>query len=333
MNIKDRIRPWIEKIKSLLQNRWFRTALQILILVMCGLYLYKNLKNILTSQVEFQINIYLLVISLGITIFTVLLGAFGFYLALKSLRMPIYCIEAINIHLQSNLAKYIPGYAWQLIGKAYLTKKTGVPGRMVGLVMTIELILLLLAGICMAILTLPVDIASDWQISNSVIRILPIIRIFSLALCFLFPFALTWVLNKTKISDTLEGSSAFTMFGALLSMFAGWISFGYSFWLLGKAFFPIATSQIPAFIFTLTTSIIIGLAIVIVPGSIGVRESIMVWLLGPIIGSPQAVIIAISSRLVVIISELVSAFTFRILKQRWNNPKVLVSQDISERRD
>jgi len=333
MNIIDRFRPWIAKIKKLLLKRWFRSALQISILALCAIYLITNFQSIKSAHVEFHINIYLLVLSCVVTICTVLLGAFGFFLTLKAMSIPINWIEAINIHLQSNLAKYIPGYAWQLIGKAYLTKRTGVSGGLVGLAMTIELVQLLLAGMCVALLSLPVDAVVNWRGWNLISSFLPIIRFIFLGIFLLFPFSVSWILNKSKIIKHTVNANPVVLLGAALSMFTSWILFGYSFWLLGTTFFPISIDQLLMFVFTLAASILIGLAIVIVPGSIGVRESIMVWFLGPIVGAPQAVIIAALSRVVVTISELVSAFAFQVVKRDWNNPKVLDYKDISEKDD
>ena len=58
-----------------------------------------------------------------------------------------------------------------------------------------------------------------------------------------------------------------------------------------------------------------ALAVLIVPGSIGVRESIMVMILGPVLGAPLAVIIAALARLVLTLSELVSALGFRLAQR------------------
>ncbi len=333
MSIIEWFKPWIEKVKKLLLNRWFRSAMQISILALCAIYLINNLQSIKSAQVEFHVNIYLLVISCAITICTVFLGALGFYLTVKAMLMPINWMEAINIHLQSNLAKYIPGYAWQLIGKAYLTQRTGVSVRLVGLAMTIELVQLFLAGICVAFLSLPVDIMVSWRFGNLFSSFLPIIRIISFVIFLLFPIAVSWIFNKTKIINQTMSASPVILLGASLSMFASWILFGYSFWLLGKTFFPVSIDQLLLFVFTLAASILIGLVIIVVPGSIGVRESIMVWFLGPVVGAPQAVIIAAISRVIITISELIGAYTFRIIKRRWNNPKVLEVQINTDQRD
>jgi uncharacterized membrane protein YbhN (UPF0104 family) len=146
-------------------------------------------------------------------------------------------------------------------------------------------------------------------------------------------FGINMILNSSKRTSKTKSVKPLVLLGASLSMFVGWILFGYSFWLIGNAFFQVNIDNLFTFIFTLSASFLIGLAVVIMPGSIGVRESIMVWLLGPVIGAPQAVIIATIARITVTISELVSAFAFKVLKRSLNNPKVLDPRDNLDRRE
>ena len=94
---------------------------------------------------------------------------------------------------------------------------------------------------------------------------------------------------------------------------AGWLLFGLAFWLLGAALAPLSGAELGLFIFTLASSIILGLAVLFVPGGLGVRESIMVFLLTSA-GLPSAltVVAAALLRLAVLLAELVGAFTLKI---------------------
>lgn len=117
------INTWIEQGKRILRYRWFRWFVQLLIIGMCSIYLIDNLKGIRASQLDITINVPLIILSVITTILAVFLGAYGFYLVLRAMYISINWFEAMNVHLQSNLAKYIPGYAWQLIGKAYFNNQ------------------------------------------------------------------------------------------------------------------------------------------------------------------------------------------------------------------
>ncbi len=100
-----------------------------------------------------------------------------------------------------------------------------------------------------------------------------------------------------------------------------WRFFGLSYWLLGASLTPLSYARIPLFVFTLSASLIISLLTIFVPGGIGVRESIMVFILGAqFLPAPVAVIIAALSRVVVILSELLSALLIVFInRQPWKN--------------
>jgi hypothetical protein len=121
-------------------------------------YLVNNLQKIRSTDVVIQLNIPSLALSLGVTIIAVFLGGVGFYLTLQAFRIPIKWDEAINIHLQTNLAKYIPGYAWQLLGKAYLTRNAGVSVGVVGLAMIVELSQLVVTGLFIVFISISKEI-------------------------------------------------------------------------------------------------------------------------------------------------------------------------------
>ncbi len=330
MRLSDLIKPWIEQLKKIAQNRWVRLCVQLLILTLCTIYLVDNLKSINSQGYEIHINILLLIISTALTVLAVFLGALGFTLVLKAFAVPLKWVDALNIHLQSNLAKYIPGYAWQLVGKAYLTNSAGVAPGLVGLSMTIELIQLVFSGLVLLILTLPASIISRWHMAGSIVILLPFLRVFAIALFIALPFGWSWILRKTIQSNRINHLNPLILLSASVCELVGWLIFGYSFWLLSSSIVLVGASQLLFFVFTLTASILIGLAVIIVPASIGVREAVIVWFIGPLVGAAPAVIIAALARITVTLSELISAYGFRLVRRRVNNPKVLVREIKSE---
>ncbi len=326
MNIIDRLAPLIKKIKKLPENKLFSNIVRFLILALCSIYLINNLYTIKTTQIEIKINFQVLALSSVFTLISIFIGAISFYLIMRALMVRMHLRDSMNIHLQSNLAKYIPGYAWQLISKGYLTQNMGISTGMVVLIMTTELIQLVLAGVVLGIFVIPIEYGYRLNLSPYLIQLIPIIRLIVIIIILLSPFYFSYIYNKNKKISENRRISPFGLFASSLFMLIGWIFLGLSFWLIGKALFSISIAQLPFFIFTVVASFLIGLAIIIIPASIGVRESIMVWMLGPIIGSPQAVIVAALSRIIITICELFSAYTFKFIMLALNNPKVVEHQ-------
>jgi len=106
----------------------------------------------------------------------------------------------------------------------------------------------------------------------------------------------------------------------LLSVFAmttGWVCFGAGFWALAASFQSLAWNMLPTFLFAIVGAFSISLAVLFVPGGIGVRESVMTFLLSPLLGSSAAVLVATLSRLILISCEYVSVtllFSWRTRK-------------------
>lgn len=288
-----------------------RIALQVLIFSLSILYLYSQYRlagNVLT---EVDFNFQVLALALLLTIFAVILGALGWSLTLLILHQTFRITEGFRIHLLSNLAKYIPGYAWQLIGKAYLTGQQGSSGIIVGVALATELVQVVGIGFAISLIFIPSELSGYW------LDILPrlnliYLRIFGFILLISLPFLIYLLLKRTHRLPS-GTHIRFTMLAfSYLSIFFGWLVFGVAFWMMGYSIEPQPLFLIPDYIFTLAASIIIGLAIIIIPGSIGVRESIMVFFLTTIgLLSSIAVIIAVISRLIITVSEVISYLIFQ----------------------
>jgi uncharacterized membrane protein YbhN (UPF0104 family) len=82
---------------------------------------------------------------------------------------------------------------------------------------------------------------------------------------------------------------------------------GVSFWMTARAFIYVSPSDLPLYTGTFAAGWIVGLVAIYAPGGIGVREAILVAILGPRIGSAEALVIAAASRAVFTLSDLIPA--------------------------
>jgi len=313
----------VHKLRHIAQIRWLRWIVQTIVIALCLIYLVVNLKNAREILAGLNPDYTILFAALGLTIVAVLLGASGWWFTLRALGQPAAWLGSVRAHCLSNLAKYIPGYAWQLLGKAYLTNQMGLPNSAVGLGMALELLLLLLTGLLLGLILLPADLVLQWSNSKPLTSLLLFIRILSLILLGLFPLIISSILKKRFGGQPGMRIVPAMIWAAALVSLVAWLLFGLAFWLLGASMTPVPFAKIPLFIFTLAASLIIGLVIIFVPGGIGVRESIMVFVLSPhYLTAPVAVIVAALSRLVVILSELLSAVFIEItIRQPWKKKK------------
>ena len=323
----------VEKSKHLFQNRWFRFSIQALIVLVSLIYIAINFNSTKELLSNVKVNFGSLGVSGLFTLAAVFCGAFGWGFTLLALGQHIPWIDNIYTHLASNLAKYIPGYAWQLVGKALLTKNLGVPSATVGFAMIIELFLLIISGLALAIITFPQELIDIWISSSPVHININYMRGILLTALMILTLIIILLLKNTRWFSIIQTLNYKFFLGAVGMSLTSWILFGVSYWLIGYSLMAVPVSYLPTFIFILTSTVILGLAIVIIPGSIGVREGLMVYLLTLMsVPSSLAVLIAAISRLIVILSELSSylIFQFAVHKRRTfkidsdklqNNPK------------
>lgn len=262
--------------------------------------------------------------ALGSALLSLYLGALTWWLILRCLGEPADGLASQRNHLVSNFAKYLPGYGWQLLGKAYLTRQQGVVATRIGLGLAIELSFLVVVGLVLGLVTLPAGLLQQWTdgvISSSLAQAIRISLLFVICSLLLgFPFLGRYL----KINSQPLAIHPGIYWMALLVVACGWLALGVSFWLLGAAIQPAAMGQFSVFVFTLAASVLLGLAVFLVPSGIGVRESLMVALLGPILTTPVAVLIAGASRFLYILADLIGVFpceaAYRLRKRRLRPP-------------
>jgi hypothetical protein len=293
----------------LLQNRWLRLALQVLILLFCAVYLVRNLQGIENPGALLKGNLWLALAALAGTIGSTFLGALNWWIVLRALEQPAPWRVAFRIHLQSNLAKYLPGYFWQLLGKAYMTHRSGSSLRNVSLALMVEMGITFATGIGMMLLFLPRSMAQASGLQNG----LPLLAGAAVLLLAAIPFVTRWLVRR--LGSPGQGANLRYLAGSELLMVVNWVLIGWYFWLLGNVITPVGIDQLPAFIFVLTTSFLIGFLVLIVPGSIGVREAIIVFLLGPVLTNPLAVVVALLDRAAFILGEVLSYLIFWIYER------------------
>jgi uncharacterized membrane protein YbhN (UPF0104 family) len=314
MQLNTKLNNIYRYVNRLLQNRIFRFAVQVIILVICIVFLASNFRNSKELLGNVRINYSALALSLFVTVISVYLGALGWGLTLKAVGENTPRRESTHIHLASNLAKYIPGFAWQLVGKAYLTKQAGVSSSGIGFAMVLEIAQLVLIGFSLILIFLPNEVVREWSMLGFIHDQSKFIRTIGILILIIIPGMIIFFL---KLIRKFRGKIILyprALFSASSVILVGWLLLGLAFWLLGVAFLPIAFSDISRFMFTLAASFLIGLTIVIIPGSIGVREGIMVYLLTLFsIPPPIAVLIAIFSRLILAFSELSLYFVNKLI--------------------
>ncbi|TDC99663.1 flippase-like domain-containing protein [Nonomuraea deserti] len=232
----------------------------------------------------------------------VLLGQFFMLVAWREIlaglgtRVPLRV--AGRIMFVGQLGKYIPGAVWAYAAMMDLGRDHGSPPRRTFATISLGLVINIGVAISIAAATLGSQeaVRQAWYL----LLIVPVIIV-----C-LHPKVLTWGLNlalrvarKEPLESVLPGR---TVVVAVAWTALGWLVYGVHIWLLaGTAdLYIVATG---AYAFAWAT----GILTVVVPAGVGIREGALVLVLGPIVGTPAALAVAIVSRLAFTLADATAA--------------------------
>ncbi len=227
-------------------------------------------------------------------VYRVLLGALG---------SPLPARVAAQVLFVGQLGKYLPGSVWPVLAQMELGAAHAVPRRRSASASVLTMLLSLLAGILAGLVILPFSKGAGpyWW----VFLFAPVI------LVLLYPRVLNrvldWLLRLVKrppLEQPLAGRAIAT---ALAWGVASWVFFGLQVWLLGERLGLAGGSglllAIGAFAFAWSA----GFLVVFAPAGAGIREIVLIALLSPTIGADKAGAIALVSRVLMTLGDLISA--------------------------
>jgi hypothetical protein len=288
---------------------WLRWAGRILGVVLVALSVYYLGRSLVDSLRQAPLrDLHLqptpLVLSFALTVVCVGLGGWSWHLVLRALGHPLALRRCLAIQTTSNLAKYVPGYAWQLVGKGYLTQREGLPTTVVAVAVPLEMGALLLSGAAVALAAMPVGLEFP-----GLGRVPAGAQIAGAALAWgalaLLPILLSRLATHPRRPRWLAPIVCpRPLWAALGVLLLSWVLFGMAFGLLARAFQPLSLADYRLAVFSLVSSFLVSLLALFVPAGLGVRESVMAATLGARLPGSLPVLVAVLSRGVLTLAEL-----------------------------
>ena len=215
--------------------------------------------------------------------------------------------KGMRIYFLSNLGRYIPGSVWYVLGRAYLGEREEVSAAVVSTSIVMENALATVSGTFLSALASPLFLSQYGRGS-----LYAGMAIVALGLIFLHPSLMSWLLNL--LARLLRSSSGVTPVGgylATLGLLLGytfiWAFRGIAFFMLLYSLCPIPLAWLPTIGGILAASYIVGFLVPFAPGGLGVREGVIVLLLGQYVPLPAAAAAAILLRIWSTLSELIWA--------------------------
>ncbi len=212
--------------------------------------------------------------------------------------------ECVRIFVLGELTRYVPGTVWQYLSRMYMAGRWGVPAAVALQSALMELLLMALAAA--PLLLWHIDVVFPVLARSQ--RALLVVFL-AAALLLLQPAVLNrlarLVLPRLRLEYAPIRMSYLTICGLWAACLGQWLLFGTGFALFVRSLAPIPFHHAVELASNYALSWLVGVATSFVaPGGIGVREGVLGVLLGKILPIGMALLIAVLSRLWLIVLEL-----------------------------
>lgn len=222
---------------------------------------------------------------------------------LAGLGSPLPVRAAARVVFVGQLGKYLPGSVWPVLAQMELGTAHRVPRRRSATASVLTMLVSLLGGLLTALVTLPFVAGATpyrWAFLAA-----------PLLLAALHPRVLNPVLDRLlrlakrpALEQPLTGRSIAVALGWSL---ASWVLYGVQIWLcaarLGVADGRVMLLAVGGFAFAWS----VGFIVVFAPAGAGVRDVLLVAVLGPVLGVGGATAIAVVSRILMTVGDLATA--------------------------
>jgi uncharacterized membrane protein YbhN (UPF0104 family) len=224
---------------------------------------------------------------------------------LADLGSPLPLPAAIRVMFIGQLGKYVPGAVWAVAAQVELARDYDIPRRRSVTASLVGMATTLVVGLVVAGVMLPLTSAHAARHYWWVLAITPF------AVACLYPpvikFCLDLVLKIVHQAPIEKAVSLPGMARALAWTTLGWLLFGAHAWLLISEFAGRGAHVLALSLGAYALAWSVGFLIIVFPGGIGPREIALIAVLAPVMPSASALVIALASRVVMTIGDLVWA--------------------------
>ncbi|MEO6068488.1 MAG: lysylphosphatidylglycerol synthase domain-containing protein [Gemmatimonadales bacterium] len=226
---------------------------------------------------------------------------------------------AARVWILSNFGKYLPGKLWIIAGMAVMAKEVGVrPTAAVTSAVIMQALALASGAAVGAFAPGALAALGPWGAwGATAVAVASVV-----GLAFLMSTRAMGLLQSLLPAGApqLEPVRGSALLIGLLGNVIAWLGYGLASRWLAAGLFDVPALPVLAASGAFAVSYLAGLLALVVPGGIGVRETIFIVLLRPYIGLPSAVALAIASRLLMTLIELSLALPAALQRRRAGDP-------------
>jgi glycosyltransferase 2 family protein len=210
-----------------------------------------------------------------------------------------------RIWFLSNLARYVPGNVWSYVGAVELARREGVARRTTLAVMALTQVL----SVAVALLVgLPVLLAERARLGRpALLGMLTVALVSVVAVVFRRRLL---ELARRRFPELEPGDltpSASTVALLVFGYAAYWLLTGLAFAVFVRSLYPLPAAEVPLAAAAYAAAYAAGFLSLLTPAGLGVREGVLVVALAPVLPAGPALVVALLSRLWMMLAELAGA--------------------------
>jgi len=290
-------------IRHLAASRWVKLGLLAITLGFCGYGLYAERADMAAAL--HQLAWY----SVAGAAVAVIAGLGCMMLSwralLADLGSPLPLRAAARILFIAQLGKYVPGSVWAMAAQVELARGHEVPRRRSASATVVAMLVTLATGLLVAAVALPLSSGAAARQYWWALALAPP------ALIALYPPVMGWALDRAlrlarrpPLERRISGAGVLR---AVAWSLAGWAFFSVHSWLLVAGVTGKGVSVLPIAAGAYALAWSVGFILIPFPGGVGPRELALIAALAPVMPRGSAIVVAVVSRLVMTIGDLVWA--------------------------
>jgi uncharacterized membrane protein YbhN (UPF0104 family) len=232
----------------------------------------------------------------------------GWRVLMADLGSRLHVAPSAGIFFVGQLGKYLPGSVWSVLAQAEMGARLDVPRRRSGVVGLVSIGLGVLTGLLVGLPALSLLLGSGHAGSAGWLLLalpLAVVACWPRALNVLVATGLR-VLRREPLERELSGRAVLV---TVLLFVASWLAFGLQTWILARSVGgPAASGSLALATFSgYALAATIGQLAVIAPAGVGVRDSLLVVLLGSSMSPSAALAVVLLSRFAVTVGDVLLA--------------------------
>jgi uncharacterized membrane protein YbhN (UPF0104 family) len=223
-------------------------------------------------------------------------------------------VVGARIWFLSNLARYVPGNVWSYVGAVELARREGVARRTTLAVMALTQVL----SVGVAVLAgLPVLLAERARLGRPVLLGAVVVAVAAVVAA-LFRRRLL-ALARRRLPD-LDPADLTPSAGTVVLLVIGygvyWVITGLAFAALVASLAPLGIGDVPLVVAAYAAAYAAGFLALLTPAGLGIREGVLIVALAPVLPAGPALVVALVSRLWMMLVELAGAALTHLLARR-----------------